>query len=44
MKTKEDAENLSKVMSEIGKLAGIETVCVITNMDQPIGKAVRKCT
>jgi len=40
MKTKEDAENLSKVMSEIGRLAGIETVCVITNMDQPIGKNV----
>ena len=40
MKTKEQAEELSKVMSEIGKLAGIETVCVITNMDQPIGKSV----
>lgn len=44
MKTKEDAESLSNVMSEIGKLSGIETVCVVTNMNQPIGKAVRKFT
>lgn len=40
MKTKEDAENLSRVMKKIGELAGIETVCVITNMQQPIGKNV----
>ena len=40
MKTKEDAENLSKVMKKIGELAGIETICVITNMEQPIGKNV----
>ncbi len=40
MKTRKQAEELSKVMSEIGKLAGIETVCVITNMEQPIGKSV----
>ena len=40
MKTKEDAENLSRVMKKIGELAGIETVCVITNMNQPIGKSV----
>lgn len=40
MKTQKDAETLSKVMSEIGKLAGIETVCVITNMEQPIGKNI----
>lgn len=40
MKTKEDAETLSKVMSKIGELAGIETVCVITNMEQPIGKSI----
>lgn len=40
MKTESDARKLSKVMSEIGSLAGIETVCVITNMDQPIGKSV----
>lgn len=40
MKNKEQAEKLSKVMREIGELAGIETVCVITNMEQPIGKNV----
>lgn len=40
MKTKEDAETLGKVMKEIGKLSGIETTCVITNMEQPIGKCV----
>lgn len=40
MKNQEEAEALSKVMSEIGKLAGIETICVITNMEQPIGKNV----
>ena len=40
MKTEEDAENLSRVMKTIGDLAGIETICVITNMDQPIGKCV----
>lgn len=40
MKTKEEAALLSKTMSEIGKLAGKETVCVITNMDEPLGYAV----
>ena len=40
MKNIEDAEKLSKTMIEIGKLAGKETVCIITNMDQPLGKMV----
>ena len=40
MKTKEDAVRISDIMKNIGKLAGIETVCVITNMDEPIGKNV----
>jgi len=40
MKTKEDAVKISNIMKDIGKLAGIETVCVITNMDEPIGKSV----
>ena len=40
MKTKEDAVKLSNIMKDIGKLAGIETVCVITNMDEPIGRNV----
>ena len=37
MKTKEDAITLSNMMKDIGKLAGRETVCVITNMDEPVG-------
>ncbi len=40
MKNKEDAVLLSKTMKEIGKLANKETVCVITNMNEPLGKAV----
>ena len=40
MKTKEDAIELSKVMKDIGKLANKETVCIITNMDEPLGKTV----
>lgn len=44
MKTQEDAENLAKTMKKLGDLSGIETTCVITNMNEPIGKAVRKLT
>ena len=40
MKTKEDAKKLAETMEKIGKLAGRETVAVITNMDQPLGKYV----
>ena len=40
MKTKEDAVKISNLMKEIGKLAGRETVCVITNMDEPVGYAI----
>ena len=40
MKTQEEAEKLSYVMTKIGELAGIEIVCVITNMDEPIGRNV----
>ena len=40
MKTKEDAEKLSKLMIEIGKLSGKETVCVLTNMNEPIGYSI----
>ncbi len=42
MKDKQKAEELSKIMKNIGELSGIETVCVITNMDEPIGKKIRK--
>lgn len=40
MKTKEDAKKLAETMEKMGKLAGRETVAVITNMDQPLGKYV----
>lgn len=40
MKDKKSAEELSSVMKKLGELSGIETVCLITNMDQPIGKAI----
>ena len=40
MKTMEDAQKLSHEMIEIGKLANLETVCVLTNMNEPLGKAV----
>lgn len=40
MKNLKDAEELSKTMINIGKLANKETVCIITNMDQPLGKTV----
>ena len=37
MKNLEDAEKLAKEMIQIGKLANRETVCVLTNMDEPLG-------
>lgn len=40
MKTKEDATELSKIMKDIGKLSNKETVCVLTNMNEPVGRAV----
>ncbi len=40
MKTREDAEKLAQIMTSIGNLANKETVCVITNMDEPVGYAV----
>ena len=40
MKTKEDAIYIAKMMKDIGKLANRETVCVLTNMNEPVGKAV----
>ena len=40
IKTKEDAKELSHIMKDIGTLAGKETVCVLTNMEEPVGHAV----
>ncbi len=40
MKKKEDAIYLSKQMNEIGKMAGKETICILTNMDEPLGRSV----
>ena len=40
MKNMEEAKKLSNTMIEIGKLANRETVCVLTNMDQPLGDAI----
>ncbi len=40
MKNKEDAIKLSNMMKSIGSLANRETVCVLTNMDEPVGYAI----
>ncbi len=40
MKNIDDAQRLSQEMIEIGKLANLETVCVLTNMNEPLGYAV----
>ncbi len=40
MKTLEDARALSELMIELGRRAGREVVCLLTDMDQPLGSAV----
>ena len=40
MKNLKDAKELAQMMIKIGKLAGREVRCVITNMDEPVGKAI----
>lgn len=40
MKTEEKARELADMMIRIGKLAGKETVCILTNMDEPIGYSI----
>ncbi len=40
MKTIEDARKLSETMIGIGKLANKETICVLTNMNEPIGYSI----
>jgi pyrimidine-nucleoside phosphorylase len=40
MKTLPDAEQLAQTMVEIGTRAGVQTIAVITDMSQPLGRAV----
>lgn len=40
MKTTHQARQLAEEMIEIGKLANRETICVLTNMDEPLGFAI----
>lgn len=40
MKNIETATKLAETMKKIGKLAKKETTCVITNMNEPLGKAI----
>ncbi len=40
MRTLDDARVLAREMLEIGKRAGREVVCLLTDMDQPLGTAV----
>ena len=40
MKNIENAEKLANEMIEIGKLANREVVCVLTSMEEPLGRAV----
>jgi pyrimidine-nucleoside phosphorylase len=40
MKTLDDARVLAEVMREIGTMAGREVTCLLTDMDQPLGRAV----
>jgi pyrimidine-nucleoside phosphorylase len=40
MKQQEDAEHLAKLMVETGERMGKKTVALITDMDQPLGRAI----
>ena len=40
MKTLEEARVLAKVMLELGHRAGKQVVCLLTDMEQPLGRAV----
>ncbi|MBA3842847.1 MAG: thymidine phosphorylase [Actinobacteria bacterium] len=40
MKTIEDARRLAHTMLELGQVAGREVVCLLTDMEQPLGSAV----
>lgn len=40
MKTKKEAETLASLMKQIGTLAGKETICIITSMEEPLGYSI----
>jgi pyrimidine-nucleoside phosphorylase len=40
MKTLDDGRALAEAMIELGRRAGREVVCMLTDMDQPLGRAV----
>ena len=40
MKTLDDARVLAQEMLELGRRAGKEVTCLLTDMDQPLGRAV----
>jgi pyrimidine-nucleoside phosphorylase len=40
MKSEADARTLAETMLELGRHAGLEVVCLLTDMDQPLGRAV----
>jgi pyrimidine-nucleoside phosphorylase len=40
MRTVEEARKLAGVMRELGVRAGMDVVCVLSDMDQPLGRAV----
>ena len=40
MKDENNAKQLANFMTKIGKLSGKETVCIITDMNEPVGYAV----
>ena len=40
IKTKKDAKELAKLMIKIGKYYGIKVVCLLTNMDVPLGNNI----
>lgn len=40
MKTEEQARELAKWLTEVGVACGINTTCVLTDMDQPLGRCV----
>jgi pyrimidine-nucleoside phosphorylase len=40
MQTQEDARRLAEAMRALGEEAGMDVVCLLTDMDQPLGRAV----